>query len=346
MKTVLSMLCGLTMFPVGAGLSSAANPAPVDLAALRSPILFAGDAVAAYRDPAAIYHDGTFYLFFTLTKIEPDKQVYMFTAESRSADLRHWSTPKVFTPRDQNLNFCSPGNVIRDGDHWVLCLQTYPRPHGEKVGNADARVWTMRSSDLEHWNAPELLRVKGPDTPREQMGRMIDPFLLRDKDDPGKWWCFYKQNGMSSSWSRDLTHWTFAGNIQAGENACVVVDGNEYVLFHSPRNGIGVKRSRDLQTWQDEGLLTLGQNDWPWAQGRLTGGFVLDLRKEPGIGKCLMFFHGSAYAENDPRGGFDNYASLGIAWSDDLKHWNWPLTTRPPGAAFVVAHKSHSDDAR
>jgi hypothetical protein len=42
------------------------------------------------------------------------------------------------------------------------------------------------------------------------------------------------------------------------------------------------------------------------------------------VGKALMFFHGSQYREKDPRGGFDNYASLGLAWSDDLKSWNWP----------------------
>jgi hypothetical protein len=62
----------------------------------------------------------------------------------------------------------------------------------------------------------------------------------------------------------------------------------------------------------------------------LTAGFVLDLRKEPTVGKCLMFFHGSTYAEKDPRGGFDNFASLGLAWSDDLEHWQWPVQSSGP----------------
>ena len=47
------------------------------------------------------------------------------------------------------------------------------------------------------------------DVQREDMGRMIDPYLIRDKDEPGKWWCFYKQNGVSYSWSHDLENWTF-----------------------------------------------------------------------------------------------------------------------------------------
>jgi hypothetical protein len=303
------------------------EPRRVSLELVPSPVIFRGDAKTAYRDPTAIYHDGWFRLFFTLVKIEQkegEARPYSYTAWSKSRDLVRWSEPQIFTPRDQSLNYSSPGNIIRDGDEWVLCLQTYPRPNGEKYGNASARIWTKRSKDLENWGEPELLRVKGPDTPRAEMGRMIDAFLLKDKDEPGKWWCFYKQRGMSKSWSHDLKRWTYAGHTSAGENACVIVDAEQYVLFHSPGNGIGVKRSQDLEHWRDERILTLGQPSWPWAQGRLTAGFVLDLRDEPTVRKALMFFHGSAYPENDPRGGFDNFASLGLAWSDDLKRWHWP----------------------
>jgi len=295
----------------------------MNLAAMKSPILLAGDATTACRDPAAIYYDGTFYLYVTIGKIEPDKSIYWYTAWTKSRDLVHWTDPKIFTPRDRTKNFASPGCVVRDGEDWVLCLQTYPTPAGRGYGDQTSRIWTLRSRDLENWGPPELLRVKGPDTPVEKMGRMIDAFLFRDKDDAGKWWCFYKQNGVSRSWSRDLKRWTFAGSSAAGENACVIVDHDEYVLFHSPGNGIGVKRSKDLTTWRDHGLLTLGQKQWPWAQGRLTAGFVLDLREDPQVGKALMFFHGSRYPEGDPRGGWASYVSLGIAWSEDLVHWEW-----------------------
>ena len=245
-------------------------------------------------------------------------------AWSRSRDLKAWSKIVILTPRDKRLDFGSPGDVVRFGDRWVMCLQTYPRPNGERYGNRDSRIWTMESDDLERWSEPELLAVKGPAVARAEMGRMIDPYLFHDKDDAKKWWCFYKQNGISKSWSYELKTWTYAGHTSAGENPCVIVDGGEYVLFHSPKNGIGVKRSRDLETWQDEGVLALGQKDWPWARGRLTAGFVLDLRHEPTVGKALMFFHGSRFPEEDRRGGFDNFASLGIAWSDDLRHWDWP----------------------
>lgn len=302
----------------------AAGDDVVDLSQLPSPVLFHGDAKTAYRDPAAIYHDGVFHLYFTLVKIAEDGKPFLHTAWSQSRDLRAWTPPIVFTPHDRSLNFSSPGNVIRFQDRWVLCLQTYPRPNDESYGNPNSRLWIMRSDDLKHWSAPELLRVKGPEVPFEAMGRMIDPYLIADHEEPGKWWCFFKQNGASRAWSRDLKNWTFAGRIPAGENVCVIRDGTTYVLFHSPANGIGVKRSPDLKTWSDDGLLRLGQAQWPWAQGRLTAGFVLDLRRERRVGKALMFFHASAYPEKDPRGGFDNFASLGIAWSDDLKRWSWP----------------------
>lgn len=36
------------------------------LSSLTGPVLFAGDRKTAYRDPAAIYHDGWFYLFSRL----------------------------------------------------------------------------------------------------------------------------------------------------------------------------------------------------------------------------------------------------------------------------------------
>ena len=328
-------LIALVWFGVCLAVAAADESAPPNLrlksgpalifSALATPIIFKGDATTAYRDPAVIYSDGVFHLYFTLAKIEPDGKPYLYTAWSRSTNLAQWTKPRIFTPRDLSLNFSSPGNVIRFRNEWVLCHQTYPRPNGQKHGSSDARVWTRRSRDLENWSEPELFRVKGPDVPQEKMGRMIDPFLLEDKDDPGKWWCFFKQNGASMSWSRDLTNWTYSGRLEAGENVCVLVVAGEYVMFHSPGNGIGMKRSPDLKTWRDDGLITLGQKEWPWAKGRLTAGFVLDLKSDPLIGKYLMFFHGSG--PEDERTMFDSFASIGIAWSDDLKGWSWPGKT-------------------
>jgi hypothetical protein len=298
------------------------------LKGLQSPIVFKGNDSVAYRDPAILFHENVFYLFYTLVKTEGGL-IYSYTAMSKSKDLNHWSPGEIITPKGQHLNYCSPGNVIRFNDEWILSLQTYPRPGlGVKdpimYGTAEARVFIMRSKDLKNWSEPELLKVKGPNVDEAEMGRMIDPYLVEDKDEKGKWWCFYKQNGVSMSYSYDLKNWTYCCHTKSGENVTVLTENNEYILFHSPHNGIGIKRSSNLQDWDDWGdLLVLGQDKWPWAKGRITAGTVVDLRDDPMYGKYLMFFHGSG-PNTEEEGDFDKNASIGVAWSDDLKNWEWP----------------------
>ena len=301
------------------------------LTGLKSAIIFKGDEKTAYRDPAVLFHNNNMYLFFTLVRTEEGK-VYSYTAMSSSKDLKNWSPVKIITPKDMSLDFCSPGNVIRYKNEWILCLQTYPRPNYSvdqmpRFGTGDARLYIMRSKDLEKWSTPEIMKVKGPEVSFKNMGRMIDPYLIEDKNEKGKWWCFYKQNGVSMSYSYDLRKWTFFGYAESGENACVLYENNEYILFHSPKNGIGIKRSKDFKKWDDWGnLITLGQNEWDWAKGRITAGVVLNLKKNKRFGNYVMFFHGSGPLKEE-EGDFDKNASLGIAWSDDLKNWNWPGKT-------------------
>lgn len=287
-----------------------------------SPVIFRGDSRIAYRDPTAVFADGWLHLFFTLVETEADGRVYMYLGKTKGRTLTDWEPVRKLTPRDQSLNFSSPGNVIRFGEKWVICLQTYPRENGEKYGNENSRLYVMESDDLETFGPPRLLKVKG-DCPFEEMGRMIDPYLLEDAAVPGRWWCFYKQNGVSMSFSSNLTDWTYAGHADAGENVCVIPSEGRYLLFHSPHNGIGVMESGDCLTWSDTGrLITLGQEKWPWAQGRLTAGFVMDASALCGGERIwLMFFHGTPQDESTT---FDQYASLGLAWSHDLIRWEWP----------------------
>ena len=298
------------------------------LKALKSPVILKGNDSIAYRDPAILFHQNVFYLFYTLVKAE-EGLVYSYTAISKSKDLIHWSPGEIITPKGQHFNFCSPGNVIRFNDEWVLSLQTYPRPglgvnDPVTYGTSEARIYTMRSKDLKSWTEPELLKVKGPKVEQEDMGRMIDPYLVEDKDEKGKWWCFYKQNGVSMSYSYDLNNWTYCCHTSSGENVTVLTENNEYLLFHSPENGIHIKRSSNLKDWKDWGdLIVLGQDQWQWAKGRITAGTVVNLRRNPKYGKYLMFFHGSG-PKTEEEGDFDKNASIGIAWSDDLINWEWP----------------------
>ena len=301
------------------------------LAALDSPVLLRGDDNTAYRDVAALYHDGEFHLFATLIRTESDKGIYSYVAQTTSPDLKSWSEPEIVTPRGMHLNYSSPGNVVCVGGRWVMCLQTYPRLdyyRGQELRWADqtARVFLMHSPDLQTWGEPELMYVKGPDVSREAMGRMIDPYLIEDRAKPGRWWCFFKQNGVSMSYSDDgLTTWTYAGSTASGENVCVLHDGKQYILLHSPRNGMKIKRSADLKDWRDWGNhITLGQDRWPWAETRLTAGAILDLRADSRFGKYVMFFHGSGPGKQRTQDNCDSNSSIGIAWSDDLLSWDWP----------------------
>lgn len=306
-------------------ISSGVMAQSFDFGRIKTPIIFEGDYKFAYRDPAVIYHDGNFHLFFTLVERAADSGMYLFTAHSKSEDLIHWSFPEKLSPKDRNLNYSSPGNIIRFEDQWIICLQTYPTPNNETWGNKTSRIWIMRSDDLETWTKPEILMVKGDDVPVSKMGRMIDPYLLEDVQEPGKWWCYYKQNGVSMSYSYDLEHWTYVGSADSGENVTVLFKDGAYILFHSPENGIGMKRSTSPSSWgEDEILITLGQENWSWAKRRLTAATVIDLTKNPSYGKYIMFFHGASMEGAQPEYNPHNNASLGIAWSDDLINWNWP----------------------
>lgn len=88
---------------------------------------------------------------------------------------------------------------------------------------------------------------------------------------------------------------------------------------------MGIMRSPDLVHWKHEDrLITLGQESWPWAENRLTAGVVLDLRQQEGVGKYIMFFHAGGPGKVKTQENVDAHCSIGIAWSCDLKEWEWP----------------------
>lgn len=310
--------------------------ATLDLTKMPSPQILPGNEKNHYRDPTAVYHEGLLRLFFTVNQPRDNKKYTVsFLGTTTTRDFVNWTPVKLLTPEDPALNYSSPGNIIRYKGEWIICFQTYPIPSRKGfVGDGSARLFIMRSRDLENWSEPELLKVKGPGVPREKMGRMIDPYLIEDKDEPGKWWCFYKQNGVSMSYSYDLKTWKYFGRANSGENVCVLLRNGRYHMFHSPgRDGMGLMASDDLRNWAPvvDGTIKLGYKVWPWAMARLTAGFALDLTKEPRIGKYLMFYHAT---ESDKPHEHIGKCSLGIAWSDDLINWDWPGKPQQGGESF------------
>ncbi len=273
-------------------------------------VIFEQTRQYSYRDPAAYYENGTLYLFYTLVENKENNQ-YFYVAMSQSNDFLHWSKPQILTEKDTDKNFSSPGNIIKHLGAYYLCLQTYPRKESQIYGNENSRVFTMKSTDLIHWEEPVLLKVKG-EIPEEEMGRMIDPYLLEDAD---RFICFFKQNGVSFSTSDDLIRWTFQGYTECGENVCVIKREDEYLIFNSPENGINILSTKDFKTFTSLTTLYLNQQNKPWAKDRITAGFVLELNTGCIPYRYAMFYHG----DNE-----DEYlfgATLAVAFSNNLEIW-------------------------
>ena len=303
--------------------------------AIPSPIVLQGTSEVAYRNPLLHHHGGCFRLYYNVVLRMPGPRYRFHIEMIQSTDLVLWSEPRPITSQTDGSNFVSPGSIVRHAGHWVLCMSGYP-----DADTRQARCWKMESADLQTWGEPEVLRLGE--------ARVIDPCIFPDRDEPGKWWCCFKQGGlemrhvhhpgtgapdvpptsllldsMQLAFSHDLKQWTFFGTADAEENYCMLIQDGRYVLVYAPANGIGVKASTDLRHWYDVGLYTLGQRRWPWAQGRITAGHVLDMRHDPRVGRYLLVFHGAT-----PRGraqtGFHGEASIGLAWSQDMTRWYWP----------------------
>ena len=237
----------------------------------------------SFRDPCAVWKEGVCHLYYTLVYQTNLGQAFTL-AESVSRDLVHFSSPRVLLPVDIRRNYSSPGNVFLYDGMYYICFQTYPRPNGETYGNQDSRIYLMHSRDLIAWSEPELIAVKG-EMPDSDIGRMIDPYILREAD--GSFLCFFKQNGVSISKSFDLKHWEFLRNASCGENVCVLRLDSWYGILHSPTNGVGLLLSRDLEHFIDCGVSMLGCEEETWARNRVTAGCLIEHE-----GENLLFFHG------------------------------------------------------
>lgn len=289
--------------------------------ALRNPF-YDGEPALSARDPAVCYHDGLYRCYHSAVETLQGR-IHLFLDEITSPDLQAWSAPRRLL--SSPLNFSSPGNVLRVGDRFVLCLQSYPIAEGEQFGGSESRLWTMESRDLFEFSPPTVMAPEGSTARWAKGPRQIDPYLV-ERD--GVYYVLYKANGcLGLLRSEDLRHFTEASPDRpilspedtpdgaTVENPCVIWEGGRYLLFFAPcreGRGIGVAESSDLLRWRKVRYLDFPA--LPWALGGPTAPMVLDDRAR--TGKWLMFFHGDrAY----PHG-----AALGLAVSDDLERWTAP----------------------
>ena len=283
-------------------------------------IIFNGNDKKAFRDPAAVFFDGRYHLFFT-ESIKENVFMYNFVAHSESIDLIHWTEPRVITEKDRLKNYCSPGSIVKYKDEFFICITSYPmpKPYDEQFFADDtARLYFIKTTDFKSFSKPELIYAKGSDD-IEKMGRMIDPFVLVDKDNSDRYLLFFKQNGISMSESYDMKNWKFIGSADAGENACVIVKDGKYMLIHSPEDGIGIKISEDFSSWEDKGVIYLNRKCWDWANGRLTAAFAMETCGKTKY-KYIVFFHGSR-REFPPE--THGAATLAAAYTDDFINFSY-----------------------
>ena len=281
-------------------------------------IIFKGNERFAYRDPACCFEDGICHLFFTVSE-KDDGYMYNRIAHSQSSDLKNWTIPEFITPKDTELNFSSPGNIIRHNGEFLICICSYPltKPFAEEwIAHDTARLYLIRTKDFKSYSEPELINPKGNTLP-DDLGRMIDPYILEKNDG---YYLFFKQNGVSLSRSQDLKNWEFLGSTDGGENVCVLEHNGEYLLIHSPENGIAIAKSNDLENWSDYLYTTLLQDEWDWAAGRLTAAFAAKL-PEGSAYKYIMFFHGSKDVFPETHGD----ATLAAAFTDDFESFVYEL---------------------
>ena len=98
------------------------------------------------RDPAAIYHDGTYYIYVTIQFNQerwgaPEGyQIHLITTE----DFRNFSNPVPVTPK----GYVSPGNIIRANGKFYMSITRYPWP---------TAVSLIESDDLIHWSEPRIV---------------------------------------------------------------------------------------------------------------------------------------------------------------------------------------------
>jgi hypothetical protein len=274
------------------------------------------------RDPALIYEAGLLYCFHTAVAQQPGGY-RLFVDLSTTTDLVNWSEPRRLTA--SALNYSSPGNVLRTGDGWVLCVQSYPIPPGQAYGSEKSRLWLMHSPDLSVWGPPRPMHPPGCQAAWTDSRRQIDPYLVQHER---RTYCFYKTSGcLGLLVSEDLLHWQEASpdrpvlgphdtpDSSTVENPCIVRTDEGFALFFAPcrpGRGIGIAYSDRLDRWRD--VHDIAFPPLPWAPGGPTAAMVLDMR--PQLGVWLMAFHGDTQG---PHG-----AALGLAWSDDLEHWTVP----------------------
>jgi len=289
---------------------------------LRNPI-FALDGISV-RDPAAVWHEGVCYLFYTRHIGGWQESASWDIGMVATQDFREFAAESIITPK----GYASPGNIARANDQWVLPVQSYPWP---------SEIALLYSDDLIEWSQPHHIIPADTGPGWDAVHGPIDGRQFRHQD---RWYCVWtnflagsdhRAFGVSASW--DLQAWenlTPDGPFIDGshyypnggvENCAIIGTEGEWHFFASV--GMSPQRLAHVSAAEPfawpaltpDAEIILPRDAWcAYSQSAV---FVDDWRAV--WGKYAMLYHG----QQAP----DGPGTLGLALSDDL--WEWaPLQER------------------
>lgn len=275
------------------------------------------------RDPAAVYHEGKYYIYVTHQFDQPrwgapeGFQCFVLVTE----DFITFTHPKPVTPR----GYVSPGSIIRVNGKWVMSVTRYPWP---------TAVCIAESDDLLNWSEPRVVidNYHGSYWDSEHHGP-IDGYLVHWHN---RYWMFHtdykfgtrnQQLGLAVSDDlqtfenltpdKPLLDSSFYDEKRGIENVSLVMDGEELYLFCSvgmPEQRIAMLHSKDIMQWNKlDSSAEIGNLNQEWSKYIVGAQFVADWREQTGY--WIMLFMGGRYGDAHDR------MALGMARSKDLKNW-------------------------
>jgi len=123
----------------------------VDWSALHNPVLSYPDAGA--KDEALVWDRGRWHMLFSYMTHDSRAPggVYWDVATATSTDLVHWSAPAPWPAQPGTLGVASPDIVREPSGQFVVTYQSNPPASGQD------KIYYRTSADLVHWSPPHPL---------------------------------------------------------------------------------------------------------------------------------------------------------------------------------------------
>ena len=271
------------------------------------------------KDACMIEKDGLFYVFFSAF-FWVDGQERSHVVEVKTPDFKTWSDPILHWRGEADgwLGLCSPNITEANGVYYL----TY-NSWGDKPGQPN-QLFYARSTDLEHWEAPQRLAQN-----LTAGTRAIDAAVIFHAQ---KYYLVWKAAQISqiAVCERMDGDWTHLGQACQYwfENAHFIdIDGKIHLVLTSRddqhRTSIAAmagdgSRDKDWTQWHDYRPFNIPTEAFNLYE-QANAGFLMDWRARDGY--FYLLYAGTTEGLSHARRG-DN--RLGVARSQDLNLWDIP----------------------